>query len=340
MVRESSSSISESGNELRVASRFQSITNFGQNVHFTPKHFYIPKSEEEVLQVLNKHSDDQIRAVGSLHSWSELVSSDKVVIDLRHFDDINIEKQEGKAWVRVGAGCKIKDVNKQLYREEGLRLPAQPVITAPTIGGAIATGTHGTGTPSLSHFVEEVQIAAYSQDTGKAKIYELDSGPELQAARCNLGCMGIVLSIRVSCIPEFIVEETVVQRNDIGEVLSEKEDYPLQEFLMVPYSWSFINFRRKKVDGKELGKPAKRSWFAPLYNAYNFLNIDLIFSLIVKGLDFLAKPKLTLFFFKKMMSSAILKKVTVKERSHQLLTRTREIFSHEEAEIFIPENHL
>jgi FAD/FMN-containing dehydrogenase len=341
MVRDSSSVHKESVKELEVDSHSQPIHNFGQNVHFTPERYYVPHNEEQIIQILNRHSEDHIRAVGSLHSWSDITSNDEVVIDLRHFDDVSIEKQDDKAWVTAGAGCKIKEVNKKLYQEEGLRLPAQPVITAPTLGGAIATGTHGTGTPSLSHFVEKIRIAAYNKDTGEARIYEFQDGPELKAARCNLGCMGIVLSIRIRCISEFLVEERVVERQNIQEVLAEKEDYPLQEFLYVPYSWTFVNFQRREVAESVSGDSGKRSWGAPLYNAYNFLNVDLIFSLIVKGLNsFLGKPERTRFFFKNMFPKAILKKVTVRERSHQLLTRKREIFSHEEEEIFIPEDHI
>ncbi len=279
--------------------------------------------------------------MGSLHSWSDLASSDKIVINLSHFDDINIEKQDDKTWVTVGAGCKIKDLNRELYQQQGLRLPAQPIISAPTIGGAIATGTHGTGSPSLSHFVEKVRIAAYDQDTGTAKIYEIESGSELEAARCNLGCMGIVLSLRISCISEFLVEETVVERQHLQEVLAEKEDYPLQEFLYIPYSWTFVNFQRREVAENASVDSGKRSWGASLYNVYNFLNVDLFFCLIVKGLiSFWGNPERIRFFYKNMFSKAILKKVTVRERSHQLLTRTREMFSHEETEIFIPENYI
>ena len=341
MARGSDSLIGETGKEIEVQSDSDPIRNFGKNVKFVPHSYYAPQNEEEVIQILNKHSDDQIRAVGSLHSWSDIVSNDEVVVDLRHFDDLNIEKKNDKAWVTAGAGCKIKDVNRELYQEEGLRLPAQPIITAPTIGGAIATGTHGTGTPSLSHFVEKVRIAAYDLDTGTAKIYELESGPELRAVRCNLGCMGIVLSIRLPCIPEFLVEETVVERQNLQEVLSEKEDYPLQEFLLIPYSWTFVNFQRREVLESTSGNSSKRSWGAPLYNAYNFLNVDLLFCLIIKVLiSFLGNPERIRYFFKNIMSKAILKKVTVREHSHRLLTRTREIFSHEEAEIFIPEKHI
>lgn len=341
MVRESGSVNKESVKELEAESSSEPIRNFGQNIQFTPDHYFIPHNEKEIIQILNKYSGDQIRAVGSLHSWSDLASSDKVVINLRHFDDIYIEKHDNKAWVTVGAGCKIKEVNRKLYQQEGLRLPAQPIITAPTIGGAIATGTHGTGTPSLSHFVEKVRIAAYDQDTGRAKIYDIESGPELEAARCNLGCMGIVLSLRISCISEFLVEERVVERKNIQEILAEKEDYPLQEFLYIPYSWTFVSFQRQEVAESVSGDSGKRSWGAPLYNAYNFLNIDLFFNLIVKGLiSSWGKPERTRFFFKNMLPKAILKNVTVRERSHQLLTRKREIFTHEEEEIFIPEDHI
>ncbi len=315
----------------------ESVQNFGRNLQFKAGRYYRPRSESEVLEILNRHSGESIRAVGTLHSWSALPVSEEVVVDLSHFNRVDTDKESSAA--RVDAGCRIDDLNKRLY-EKGLRLPAQPVTSAPTMGGAIATGTHGVGTPSLSHFVEKVRLAAYDRESGEAKVFEIDGGPELRAARCNLGCMGIVLSVQIRCLPEAAVEEKIVMRESIGEVLAEEGEYPLQEFLMIPYRWTFINFQRRMVD-EENGDSGSRSLLAPLYHLYTYLNIDLFFNLIVKGLSSsLASAGMVQFFFKHMFTKAILSGFSVRDRSYRMLSLNREIFPHEEAEIFIPGKHL
>ena len=46
------------------------IVNFGGNVRFTPAQVYIPESEQDVLDILNRHRNGHIRVVASLHAWS------------------------------------------------------------------------------------------------------------------------------------------------------------------------------------------------------------------------------------------------------------------------------
>ena len=72
--------------------------NFGRNQVLRPSAAYTPSDEQEVLQILDRHNGQRIRAVGRLHSWSEAVLSDDVLMeellsDLRvdmlgHCDDI------------------------------------------------------------------------------------------------------------------------------------------------------------------------------------------------------------------------------------------------------------
>src|ERR1051325_4157800 len=59
------------------------IVNFGGNVSFTPRHRYAPRSEREVLELLDRHAGGTIRVVASLHSWSDDIVCDDVVVDLR-----------------------------------------------------------------------------------------------------------------------------------------------------------------------------------------------------------------------------------------------------------------
>ena len=46
------------------------IANFGGNIQFTPRHFYAPITEAEVLDILDRHAAGKIRVVGATHSWS------------------------------------------------------------------------------------------------------------------------------------------------------------------------------------------------------------------------------------------------------------------------------
>src|SRR5207302_3893611 len=159
---------------------------------------------------------------------------------------------------------------RKLHWLADVTLPSIGLVTEQTIAGAISTATHGSGKQSLSHFVEEVRAAAYDPVTGKARIYTWKGGPELRAARCAVGCMGIILSVRLRCVPKYDVAETMVPCATLDDVLAEEGRFPLQQFFLIPHRWSY--FAQRRVAAPTV-RP-KRSLSAKLYRVWWFLWID------------------------------------------------------------------
>ena len=199
----------------RLNARYE---NFGANVTFVPRQVYAPSSDDELLGVLGKHHGQCLRAVGRLHSWSEIAVCEEVLIDLRHFREVVIHDEGPQLWAEVGAGCQIKVLLEELQKR-GLTLPSVGLITEQTIAGAISTGTHGSGRHSLSHYVESLRIATYDSESREPVIRTVDSGNELRAARCSLGLLGIVTSVRLPLRRQYMVEEHF--RRCISTVISE-----------------------------------------------------------------------------------------------------------------------
>src|SRR4051812_11634869 len=92
------------------------VVNFSHDLRFTPRRRYEPVSEEEVLEILDRHADGKIRVIGARHSWSDGIVSDDVLIDLRHFDHVELERSdEGAVSVVVGGGCRVKHLVARLH---------------------------------------------------------------------------------------------------------------------------------------------------------------------------------------------------------------------------------
>ena len=111
------------------------------------------------------------------------------------------------------------------------------MITEQTIAGAISTATHGSGRHSMSHYMAEIRAAAYDAQTGQARVFVWNDGPALWAARCALGCMGIILTVKLRCIPQYAVAENVRRHDSLNEVLAQEAEHPLQQFYLVPHAW-------------------------------------------------------------------------------------------------------
>jgi FAD/FMN-containing dehydrogenase len=312
------------------------VVNFGGNVRFTPRRYYTPKTEPEVLEILDRHAGEQIRVVGSRHAWSKGIVSRDVIVDLRHIKQVEItEMPGGDVCVTVGGGCRIKCLLDELHARSHSTLPTIGLITEQTIAGAISTATHGSGKHSLSHYVSEIRTAAYDPETGRASIYVWNEGDSLRAARCALGCLGVVLSVKFRCVPKYLVTERIQRCAGLDEVLQGENAYPLQQFFLVPHLWEWM------VQRRSVAVDRGRSWLAGFYRIYWLLGLDLGLHLIVKTLAaILQNRRLVRWFYRRAALPIVLKNVTFVDDSHRMLVMKHQLFKHFEIEIFVPQHHL
>lgn len=311
------------------------VVNFGGNLRFTPGHYYTPRTENEVLEILDRHAGEHIRAVGSRHSWSEAIVSPDVIVDLGHLKQVEItETAGGEIWATVGGGCQIKCLLAELHARSNSTLPTMGLITEQTIAGAISTATHGSGKHSLSHYVSEIRTAAYDPETGLARIYVWNEGDSLLAARCALGCLGVVLSVEFRCVPKYLVSERIERCAGLDQVLQGEKSYPLQQFFLIPHLWEWMVQRRSVAAGRP-------SWHAEFYRIYWLLGLDIGLHLIVKLLAaVLRSRRLIRWFYRRVALPIVLKNVTFVDESHRMLVMQHQLFKHFEIEIFVPEHQL
>ena len=310
------------------------ITTFGGNVRFAPRHAYAPTTEAEVLAILDRHATGHVRVGGALHSWNPAVASDDAFIDLRHFDAVTVERDGGEAWATAGGGCRIQHVLRKLHALGDFTLPSVGLITEQSIAGAISTATHGSGRHSLSHSVAAVRVAAYDPDSGKARVFTWAGGPELRAARCAVGCMGVVLAVRFRCVPKYDIAETIEACDTLDEVLAKEAAFPLQQFYLVPHRGTYFAQRR-------VLKPAgRRSWGATLYRAWWYFGIDIGLHLVIRTLAAWGSARATRFFFRHVLPPLVLKNRTVVDRGERMLVMEHELFRHLEIELFVPASEV
>jgi len=319
----------------KASSSDRPLTNFGQNVEFTPAYRYAPRSEAELLDILRNHSGRKIRAVGRLHAWSAAAACDDVLVDLRRLNQVTIHRDPhdpSRAWAEVGAGCQIKRLLEQL-RRHGFTMPSLGLITEQTIAGATATGTHGSGRHSTSHYVQGLRVATYDPQTGAPTIRSIDHGDELRAARCSLGSLGIVTSVKLSIRPGYLVEEHFQRHQHLADVLAAERTYDLQQFYLIPWRWDYFAQHRREVAGP-------RSRLAPLYRLYWAVGMDVLFHLVVGALARRLPPNWTRGFCRHVAPLLIPRGWRVTDGSDRQLTMQHQLFRHIEIEIFVPRSRL
>lgn len=307
-------------------------TNFGRNVRFVPAVLCRPRDEGEVLDALRRHAGECMRCIGSGHSWSRIIATDGVLFDLRHLKHVRIDPE--KRLVRAGGGCTLRRLLRRL-RREGLTLPTLGATTRQTVAGAVSTGTHGSGAPSLSHFVREVKLATCDPVTRKPGLVTLDKDTELQAARCALGCLGVIVEVVLEVVPAYRIEECVERTDSIDKVLGKESKWPLQQFALLPWSWTYLVYRRRRTQeyGSRLRALAGRAW--------NFAMNDVLLHAILKMLLLFAKllgDWLIRWFFAVPLRRPPTGPTHI-DVSKAILTMCH-VFRYVELELFVPERKL
>jgi FAD/FMN-containing dehydrogenase len=309
------------------------LANFGGNRTWQPL-CYRPGDEQEVLEILARHRTQRIRAIGSLHSWSDIAVVDSITLDMSQFNEVQPFVRNGATFVRVGAGCTLQELLDRLHANTDRTLPTLGVIKRQTLAGIISTATHGSGKPSVSHFVTAVRVAAYDAG-GTPRIFEHREGDELRAARCALGCMGVILSIELATVARYRVRETVRRLDRIEDALGLYEDHPLTQFALVPYGWKFIVWERHMVPPGGHGGGRIKARFC---RVFNLVGIDVLSHVFLKVSLMLGRSAVRGLL--KLLPSLLIANVARIDDAEHVLTLRHDLFRHEEMEMFVPESRV
>jgi FAD/FMN-containing dehydrogenase len=314
-------------------SRTKHLKNFGRNLDIHPDAYYEPRDEREVLEILQRHRGESLRAIGSLHSWSDAPACTGVALNLKHFQQVDVEHDQQTGWAIVGAGCQIKTLLKRL-KQYGMTLPSVGLITEQTIAGAISTGTHGSGRHSLSHYVDAVRVARYDPITGTPIIEQIESGDSLRAARCSVGCLGIILSVRIRCRRQYHIEEFQQEYPTLDQVLAAENEFPLQQFFLVPWKWNYLAQHRRETSGA-------RSRLASVYRVYWFLCIDIALKLLILfAVRLVGSSGFVRFLYRHVLPRTVIQRWKVSDESSAMLVMEQELFCHFETELFVQGREL
>jgi FAD-linked oxidoreductase len=215
------------------------MKNWGGNVHFNPEQVMTPASTKEIIEIVNlaRERKKKIRVIGAGHSFSPLVATNQILVDLKRMNELIAVDAEA-CTATFAAGASISKLTEELW-QHGLALSNQGDINHQTLAGAVSTGTHGTGINfgSLSSFVTAIEFV---DGSGEVQNISRSSPNDLiYAAQVQLGVFGILTKITVQCERKFVLRD-VRRTYSLEECLSRfDEDVKKNrhvEFFWFPYS--------------------------------------------------------------------------------------------------------
>jgi L-gulonolactone oxidase len=184
-----------------------------------------PRSLDELQAMMRRAHDEgaPVRPVGTGHSWSALIPTEGYLLDttgLHRFLGDPEPSPSGVA-VRVESGMLTRGLNDRLVRS-GLRVPGLPIFEGMTVGGIVATGSHGS---DLRDGVLADQVAAIELVAPDGELVRLapGDGDAFRAAQISLGALGVVYSLELRCQPatRMSVRHLVLPREEALERMVE-----------------------------------------------------------------------------------------------------------------------
>ncbi|WP_304504294.1 FAD-binding protein [Amycolatopsis sp. DSM 110486] len=213
--------------------------NWAGNLTYGAREVLTPRTLDEARELVA--SAGRIKALGSRHSFNDVADSPGgVQLDLSGMSGVP-SLDTRAATVTVGGSVRYGDLVAQLD-EAGFALENLASLPHITVGGSVATGTHGSGErhPGLAAAVSAVDLL-----TADGSLLTFTRGDaDFAGVVVGVGALGVVTRLTLDLVPSFTVRQDVFDNLPWSAAVEH-----FDEIQAAGYSVSlFTNWARDVVD--------------------------------------------------------------------------------------------
>ncbi|APX33263.1 FAD-binding protein [Brachybacterium sp. P6-10-X1] len=179
--------------------------SWSDTVDYGPGPLHAPASVEELRELVGRSR--RIRALGTRHSFSHVAASDGPLVSLANLPS-DLEFDTTARTVRVGAGVRYGELSAAAAEVE-LAVANTGSLPHISVGGASATGTHGSGDRlrSLASSVRAIELVTAD---GDLETLSREDDPEIfDGAVLALGTLGVATHLTLDLVPAFDLRQSV-----------------------------------------------------------------------------------------------------------------------------------
>jgi xylitol oxidase len=115
--------------------------NWAGNYTYRAARIHVPETVEQIQELVM--GSDQLKALGTRHSFNDIADSPGNLISLERFDKV-LDLDSERHTVTVEAGVRYGNLARWLH-EQGYALHNLASLPHISVAGACATATHGSG---------------------------------------------------------------------------------------------------------------------------------------------------------------------------------------------------
>lgn len=199
--------------------------SWNENVTYKYKSLYKVTTETELQEVIAK--SEKIRIFGTKQSSADIASGLETLIDITSYNKI-LSYNDVEHKVTVQSGVILGDLLEAI-EAKGWCIPCLPDINTITIGGALATGTHGTSGKLLCEYMTDCSMVL--ADGSLKRINQKDE--LIDAVRVSLGVLGVMSEITFKCEPIYTLHVKEGPEDDSEWLPKIKQRLQKHDFLRI-----------------------------------------------------------------------------------------------------------
>lgn len=223
-------------------------SNWAGTEHSYPVRRAAPASEDELVSIL-RSGQGPLRPVGAGHSFTGLATTNDMLLTLDRLTGL-VAHDPIRHQATVRAGTRLYQLGPALS-VVGQEMPNLPDVNKQSLGGGLATGTHGTGN-GLKAMHGEVTALRVATPAGDLVDCDAKSRPELfHAARVGLGAFGVVTQVTLQNAPL----KRVRKRSEVRGIEDLLDDWPRLrtahrnvEFFILPFTGHALLITHDETD--------------------------------------------------------------------------------------------
>jgi alditol oxidase len=179
------------------------VRNWAGNVTYSTPRVLRPRSVEEAQELIG--GAEKIRPLGTRHAFNLVGDSDGALLSTEHLNRI---VEVGDTTVTLEAGIRYGELSGMLL-EHALAMPNLASLPHISVGGAIATATHGSGVGNQSLAAAVSALDLVGADGSVRRLLRGDR--DFEGAVVGLGALGLVVRVSLDVVPAFELRQYVFE---------------------------------------------------------------------------------------------------------------------------------
>ncbi len=216
--------------------------SWNENIRHSYKNLHNVNTEQDIQTLVA--GSEKIKFFGNKQSSADISAGVDTLIDMRSYDQVvAIDKERMRFTVQ--SGMRLSTLIETI-EGMGWCIPCLPDINTITVGGALATGTHGTSGYILSQYMCACRLVVAD---GSVEIIE-NNTDRMDAVRVSMGMLGIISEVTFQCEENYTLHVKEGPKKDdqwLADMETSLKNHDFLRILWLPHTGSGYVIKGDKI---------------------------------------------------------------------------------------------